>query len=125
MILFCFEPLFNDSETRQTVNKPNEVVDSRTEAVHIESRNPLKMVLKWSQPIGQRSHVTQRIHISVIDDYIEFETIIDWRENRKFLKVEFPVNVHAQCVSCFLNIFQDSLKFFIFFWITKSLWGSN
>jgi len=91
----------NGLETRQTVNKALEVVDNRTEAVHIESQNHLKITLKWSQSIGQHSHVTQRIHVSAIEHYIEFETTIEWRENRKFLKVEFPVNVRAQFVSYF------------------------
>jgi len=107
LVLFDDIPLYWDAwdcmdyhlETRQTVNKPLDVVDSKTEAVHIESRNHLRITLKWSQPIGQRSQVTQRIHISAIDHYIEFETTVDWRENRKFLKVEFPVNVHAQLAS--------------------------
>jgi len=107
LVLFDDIPLYWDAwdcmdyhqETRQTVNKPLESTADDWECVHIEVQNHFRVTLKWSQRVGQRSHVTQRIHITAIDAHIEFETMIDWRENRKFLKVEFPVNVHAQNAS--------------------------
>lgn len=57
--------------------------------------------------MGRSSRLTQRIHFTAVDGYIEFETTVDWAENRKFLKVEFPVNVHSHQVSITLPSCAD------------------
>lgn len=105
LVIFDDIPLFWDAwdtmdyhlETRETVNSPSSS-PAEAIAVHVELVTPLKISLKWSQPIGQKSQLNQLIHVSAIDPYIEFETRIYWAENRKFLKVEFPVEVHANQV---------------------------
>lgn len=99
LVLFDDIPLYWDAwdcmdyhlETRSPVNHSA----STEEEVHVESANHLKVTLKWSQPIGQHSHIHQKIHVTAVDSFIEFETRVQWAENRKFLKVEFPVEVHT------------------------------
>lgn len=76
---------------------------SESVAVNLEFVSPYKISLKWSQPIGEKSHLHQLIHISAIDSHIEFETRVNWAENRKFLKVEFPVEVHSTQVRNYLT----------------------
>lgn len=102
LVLFDDIPLYWDAwdcmdyhlETRSVVNTSS----STEEEAHVELATPLKVTLKWSQPIGKHSHVHQKVHVTAVDSYIEFETRIQWAENRKFLKVEFPVEVHANQV---------------------------
>lgn len=106
LVLFDDIPLYWDAwdvmdyhiETRSIVNRPSCTEDE----VHVELATPLKVSLKWSQSVGQQSRVHQKIHINAVDCYIEFETRVEWAENRKFLKVEFPVEVHANQVSYIL-----------------------
>jgi alpha-mannosidase len=112
LVLFDDIPLYWDAwdcmdyhiETRNAVNRPS----CTEEEVHVELATPLKVTLKWSQPVGQKSRVHQKIHITAVHSFIEFETRVEWAENRKFLKVEFPVEVHANqvrffnCLICFL-----------------------
>ena len=124
LVLFDDIPLYWDAwdcmdyhlETRSVVNQPN----NTEEEVHIESANHLKVTLKWSQPVGQHSRLHQKIHVTAVDPFVEFETRVQWAENRKFLKVEFPVQVHANQVGlpttllvC-LCILHNYLLLFIF-----------
>ncbi|XP_046643053.1 alpha-mannosidase 2C1-like [Daphnia pulicaria] len=103
LVLFDDIPLYWDAwdcmdyhiETRNAVNRPS----CTEEEVHVELATPLKVTLKWSQPVGQKSRVHQKIHITAVHSFIEFETRVEWAENRKFLKVEFPVEVHANQAS--------------------------
>ena len=108
IVLFDDIPLYWDAwdcmdyhiETRNEVNRPS----CSEEEVHVELATPLKVTLKWSQAVGQKSRVYQKIHITAVDSFIEFETRVQWAENRKFLKVEFPVEVLANQVSDFLPL---------------------
>lgn len=108
LVLFDDIPLYWDAwdcmdyhlETRSIVNQPL----SSEEEVHTEFASPLKVTLKWSQSIGQKSRIHQKIHVTAVDSFIEFETRIEWRENRKFLKVEFPVEVHANQVNTIVSL---------------------
>jgi|SRR5579862_1180777 len=36
--------------------------------------------------------------------YLQFECEVDWHENRRFLKAEFPVDIHSDTVSLFSRI---------------------
>lgn len=104
LVLFDDIPLYWDAwdcmdyhlETRTVVNDSRRVPG---EAVHVELATPLEVILKWSQAFGKESHLEQRIRISAVHPHIEFETRIKWAENRKFLKVEFPVDVLASQVN--------------------------
>lgn len=105
LVLFDDIPLYWDAwdcmdyhiETRNVVNRPS----STEEEVHVELQTPLKVTLKWSQSVGKQSRVHQKIHITAVDCFVQFETRVEWSENRKFLKVEFPVEVHANQVKHF------------------------
>jgi len=43
--------------------------------------------------ISEKSHVKQNIYLDCASEYLVFDTFVAWHENRKFLKVEFPLNV--------------------------------
>ena len=59
----------------------------------VEESGPLRVVLSVSHPLSSTSELTQKIIISAHSRRIEFDTIVDWNENRRMLKVEFPVNI--------------------------------
>ncbi|KAI8817665.1 glycosyl hydrolases family 38 N-terminal domain-containing protein [Fimicolochytrium jonesii] len=63
------------------------------EGLVVEEDGPLRVVLRVGLKVGKASKVVQRIIISATSPRVDFETWVDWRENRRVLKVEFPVNI--------------------------------
>ncbi|KAI9003260.1 alpha-mannosidase 2C1-like protein [Gaertneriomyces semiglobifer] len=59
----------------------------------VEESGPLRVVLKAEHPITDKSKIIQTIIVHARSPMIEFDTFVDWHENRKFLKVEFPLNI--------------------------------
>lgn len=102
LVMFDDIPLYWDAwdcmdyhlETRALVNDSSTVKDE----LHIVLDSQVKVTLSWSQSLGKSSSIKQSIHVNASDPFFEFETTVDWKENRKFLKVEFPVRVHAHQV---------------------------
>ncbi|XP_067129297.1 alpha-mannosidase 2C1-like isoform X2 [Centruroides vittatus] len=94
-VLFDDIPLYWDAwdvmdyhlETRRSA------VSEITKSAKIVENGPLRASLKFRVRIGEHSKLSQKITIDAIHPYIHFETHVNWQENHKFLKVEFPVNV--------------------------------
>jgi len=61
----------------------------------ILERGPLRAGLEFAYKFGPTS-VVQRVFLTAGSGYLEFDTEIDWQHRRKFLKVEFPLNIHAR-----------------------------
>ncbi|KAI9329640.1 galactose mutarotase-like domain-containing protein [Obelidium mucronatum] len=61
----------------------------------VEEAGPLRVVLNVKHPLSSTSTLEQRIIITAADAKIEFETKVDWHENRVILKVEFPFNINS------------------------------
>jgi alpha-mannosidase len=57
----------------------------------IEETGPIRVVLKVVHPLSKVSTLNQKIIIHANSRQIQFENEIDWHENRKILKVEFPL----------------------------------
>ena len=73
--------------------------DSVTDMValdHVEvvERGPLRAALQFERSVGN-SRITQWVSLSAGAARIVFLTEVDWRESHRFLKVAFPVAVHA------------------------------
>jgi len=65
-------------------------------AVSVAELHPLRCVLRVAYPrIGAKSSLTQSIIIDAVSRVVEFDTVVDWQETHKMLKVDFPVTVHA------------------------------
>jgi alpha-mannosidase len=62
--------------------------------VEVEDVGPVRATVrfKWAY---MSSTITQRLHVYAFNRRIDFETIVDWREQRQLLKVAFPVDVRA------------------------------
>ncbi|KAJ1554061.1 Alpha-mannosidase 2C1, partial [Nowakowskiella sp. JEL0078] len=59
----------------------------------VEEYGPLRVVLVVLHQITNLSTISQRIVISAVSPVIEFDTTVEWHENRRLLKVEFPVEI--------------------------------
>ncbi len=67
------------------------------ENAHLESqdwlcRGPVRQGIKQHFKIGN-SKITQKIYLASNSKRLDFETVVDWQENHKMLRVSFGVNV--------------------------------
>ena len=63
-------------------------------SIEVVERTDLRAAIRVVRKFGA-STITQRISLCAGSARIDFDTAIDWHEEHKFLKVAFPVNVHA------------------------------
>ena len=57
--------------------------------------DPLRVEVAFERPIGERSRMRQTVRLDAEAQRLEFHCAIDWQEDRKALKVRFPVAVLA------------------------------
>jgi alpha-mannosidase len=75
------------------LEKPYPVADAGSCRV-IES-GPLRASAAFEWQISPTSVVRQVVSLTAISARLDFETEVDWQEDNKFLKVEFPLNLRA------------------------------
>jgi alpha-mannosidase len=59
-------------------------------------RGPLRAAIRFTYALSPRSTLSQVVYLDATSARLDFDTVVDWHEARKFLKVEFPLNVRAQ-----------------------------
>jgi alpha-mannosidase len=64
-------------------------------SAEVLSAGPLRAEVAFERPIGARSQMRQTVRLDAEAARLEFHCAIDWREDRRALKVRFPVAVHA------------------------------
>jgi alpha-mannosidase len=69
-----------------------EPVATSTELVE---NGPLRAALRTVYPLGPSSRMTQRISLTALGARLDFDCEVDWHEERRLLKVEFPWAVRA------------------------------
>ena len=57
--------------------------------------DPLRAEIVFDRPIGRASRMRQAVRLDAESSRLEFHCAIDWHEDRRALKVRFPVSVHA------------------------------
>ena len=57
--------------------------------------DPLRAEVAFERPIGRSSRMRQTVRLDAESPRLEFHCAIDWHEDRRALKVRFPVAVHA------------------------------
>lgn len=62
--------------------------------VEVVAQGPVFGILRVTRQLNE-SKLVQDIFLSASGNRIDFRTTVDWRESHKMLKVNFPVNVHA------------------------------
>lgn len=72
-------------------------------SIYVLENGPLKASLRVETRISKTSWIKTTISLEAAiggaGSYVEFDNEIEWREDMKFLKVEFPVDVHNTEVS--------------------------
>ncbi|KAJ3175511.1 Alpha-mannosidase 2C1 [Geranomyces variabilis] len=67
--------------------------DAGVGTLSLVENGPLRIVLEVKHPLTPTSTLTQKIILCTGSKRVEFENHVVWNENRRILKVEFPVNV--------------------------------
>ena len=62
-------------------------------AAEIVGKRPLRAAVILQLQISEKVIIEQLITLDVKSPYLKFSTKVEWNENRKLLKVEFPTNV--------------------------------
>jgi alpha-mannosidase len=62
-------------------------------SIRIEESGPLRVILRATHQLSKTSHLDQKIIITAGSNQVVFENDLFWKENRKILKVQFPVAV--------------------------------
>ncbi|GBC03648.1 hypothetical protein RclHR1_05230010 [Rhizophagus clarus] len=62
--------------------------------VKIIETGPLRASLLLESKISKTSTLRQVISLTAVSPRIDFDTTVDWDENRQFLKVEFPFDIY-------------------------------
>ncbi|NLF39009.1 alpha-mannosidase, partial [bacterium] len=62
--------------------------------ISVVAAGPLEGVIRVTRSIAH-STLTQDIVLRADSRRIDFRTVVDWRESHRLLKVNFPVNIHA------------------------------
>lgn len=58
-------------------------------------KGPLRAAVQFTYQISPNSSITQTVQLAAVSSRLDFINEVEWRERRKFLKVEFPFNVRA------------------------------
>ena len=97
-VLFEDVPFFWDAWDVEIYHteKPVAIVGYEQEGnAQIVESGPLRVTVEFSLAISKMSTLTQRISLDATSDTLTCATEVEWHDNRKFLKVEFPLNVHT------------------------------
>ena len=61
--------------------------------IEILEKGSLRVSVKLSFEISAQSHLTQVVSLDTLSKGLVFSTHVSWHENKKFLKVEFPLEL--------------------------------
>jgi alpha-mannosidase len=61
----------------------------------IVSSGPLRAEVRFERPLGKASRMVQTVRLDAGSDWLEFHTVIDWRDRRTLAKAMFPIAARA------------------------------
>ena len=64
----------------------------------VSEEGPLRATLELERPYRESS-LSQRVSLSFCSARLDFETVVDWREEHQLLKVAFPVDILSSAAS--------------------------
>eukprot|EP01116_Phalansterium_solitarium_P008232 TRINITY_DN2178_c0_g1_i3.p1 TRINITY_DN2178_c0_g1~~TRINITY_DN2178_c0_g1_i3.p1 ORF type:complete len:1036 (+),score=353.53 TRINITY_DN2178_c0_g1_i3:2026-5133(+) len=64
--------------------------------LHVQDKGPLRASLRLELSLSDASRLVQVISLDALSGRLDFSTTVQWHESRKFLKVQFPLNVRTQ-----------------------------
>jgi alpha-mannosidase len=109
LILYDDQPLYWDAWDVEIyhLETPRELGQGKTS---ITSRDPMRVGLMVEHQISEHSWIKTTITLDAylpqsesngLDSalsYLQFESEVEWNENRRFLKVEFPLDIYSDTV---------------------------
>ena len=113
-ILYDDQPLYWDAWDVEIyhLETPQELGQGKTT---IADRGPLRVGLMVEHKISEQSWIKTMITLDAyVPDgstggfksplnYLQFECEVEWHENRRFLKVEFPIDIYSDTVPSIIN----------------------
>jgi len=70
-------------------------VIGNSSTLKVVENGPLRVAFSISYDISSHSSIKHVVSLDAISPLLTFDTRLDWHENRKFLKVEFPFNIRS------------------------------
>lgn len=67
----------------------------RAVSAQVVERGPLRVALSFTYQLSPNSTLAQTVTLDALSPRLDFNTEVEWHEQEKFLKVEFPLNVRA------------------------------
>lgn len=99
-VTFDDVPLYWDAWDVMDYHLETRKVESEVvEKLSVTEASPLRVICKFSKKIGSCSLLQQEIVLEAFSQVVKFHTKVDWKESHKFLKVEFPLNIHSRRAS--------------------------
>lgn len=80
-------------DIEQDLYKVGEDLPAPTETEVVE-RGPVRATVRQVREFGD-SRLVQEISLTEDSKRIDFDTLVDWHEEERFLKAHFPINVHT------------------------------
>jgi alpha-mannosidase len=68
-------------------------------SARVYESGPLRAAIAFEYAISESSHMLQIVSLDALSARLDFRCELDWHEQQKFLKVEFPLNVRAQAAT--------------------------
>jgi alpha-mannosidase len=73
----------------------NRLAEPRAHAWRVAERGPLRASVEFDYPLSSTSRIKQTVSLTATSSRLDFINTAVWHESRKFLKVEFPLNLRA------------------------------
>ena len=76
------------------LEKRDEVAGAHT--ARLLEAGPLRAAVEFEYALSPNSWLKQTVSLTALSARLEFATEVEWQERRRFLKVEFPLEIHAE-----------------------------
>lgn len=77
--------------------------EPRLVSTEVISNGPVFFRLRWHYAVGAASRMTQDLVAYAHTRRIDFATRVDWHEDHRILRAEFPLRLHTATVRCDIN----------------------
>jgi alpha-mannosidase len=96
-VMFEDVPLFWDAWDVEAwhLEKRCQLPRASSTAPRVIESNALRCCVEFHTELSAHSHIVQRISLSAHSPHVDFDTVVEWRETHKVLKIAWPLAVHA------------------------------
>ncbi len=94
-VLFDDQPVFWDAWDVDAFHLEKRVEGPAARSCRIIERGPLRVSVAFAYDLTPNSTIEQTVSLTAVSPRLDFNTQVEWHEQHKFLKVEFPLNVRA------------------------------